>query len=84
MPFCKFFASAGEIFHSVDVAENVASEDYYQRFKALLSEKDMEILELRMEGLTYKEIAERMGYQNHSGVLKRMKVVTETFIQYQK
>ena len=68
---------------SCDIAEYVASNDFYQRFKAQLSERDMRILEFRMEGFTYEEIADKLGYQNHSGVLKRMKYITKTFIQYE-
>ena len=68
---------------SCDIAEYVASDDFYQRFKALLSERDMKILELRMKGFTYEEIADKLGYKNHSGVLKRMNSITKIFIQYE-
>ena len=69
---------------SANIAESVVSEDYCQRFKNRLSKRDMEILELRVEGFTYEEIAERLGYQNHSGVLKRMRVITNAFIKYEE
>ena len=41
-------------------------EDFCQRFKATLSEKDMAILELRVEGYTFGEIADKLGYKTHS------------------
>ena len=55
-----------------DFTEQVESEDFCQRFKATLSQKDMAILELRVEGYTLEEIADRLGYKTHSAVVKRM------------
>ena len=40
-----------------------------------LSEKDMAILQMRMEGKTLEEIAKKLGYKNHSGVLKRIRKI---------
>ena len=37
-----------------------------------------------MEGQTYEEIADRLGYKNHSGVVKRMEAIKKRFIQYEK
>ena len=67
-----------------DFTMQVEAEDFCQRFKATLSDKDMEILELRVEGQTYGEIADRLGYKNHSGVVKRMEAIKKRFIQYEK
>ena len=67
-----------------DFTMQVEAEDFCQRFKATLSDKDMEILELRVEGQTYEEIADRLGYKNHSGVVKRMEAIKKRFIQYEK
>jgi hypothetical protein len=64
--------------------DKVISEDYCQRFKERLSEKDMKILELRVDGFTYEEIAERLGYKNHSGVLKRMRAIKKEFLKYEQ
>lgn len=69
---------------SGDFTEQVEAEDFCQRFKATLSEKDMAILELRVEGHTYEEIADKLGYKNHSGVVKRMETIKKRFIQYGK
>ena len=67
-----------------DFTERVEAEDFCQRFKATLSKKDMAILELRVEGYTYEEIADRLGYKTHSGVIKRMEAVKKRFIQYEE
>lgn len=66
-----------------DFTGQVEGGDFCQRFKATLSEKDMAILELRVEGYGYKEIADKLGYKNHSGVIKRMEVMKKRFIQYE-
>ena len=67
-----------------DFTAHVEAEDFCQRFKATLSEKDMAILELRVEGYSYKEIADKLGYKNHSGVIKRMESIKKRFIQYEE
>ena len=64
--------------------EQVESEDFCQRFKATLSQKDMAILELRVEGYTLEEIADRLGYKTHSAVVKRMEAIKKRFIQYEQ
>jgi len=69
---------------SSNFEDRVVGDDFCRRFKASLSEKDMRILELRVEGFTYEEIAERLGYKNHSGVLKRMQSITKEFIRYEE
>jgi len=66
-----------------DFTGQVEGEDFCQRFKATLSQKDMEILELRVEGYTFEEIADRLGYKTHSAVVKRMEAIKKRFIQYE-
>ena len=56
---------------------------FCQRFKATLSDKDMAILELRVEGYTFGEIADRLGSKTHSAVVKRMEAIKKRFIQYE-
>ena len=68
---------------SINIAETVEAEDFCQRFKKRLSEKDMAILELRLGGFTYEEIADKLDYKNHSGVIKRMRAITKIFEQYE-
>lgn len=63
--------------------DRIVAEDFCQRFKARLSDKDMRILELRVEGLTYEAIADRLGYKNHSGVIKRIRAIEKEFIKYE-
>ena len=69
---------------SAEFEDKVIGEDYYQRFKEQLSEKDMKILELRVQGLSYEEIAKKLGYKNHSGVIKRMKSITKEFLKHEE
>ena len=68
---------------STPFENNVVGDDYVVRFKAGLSEKDIIILEMRVNGLTYEKIAERMGYKNHSGVIKRIKAIAKDFEDYE-
>ena len=68
---------------SASFEDEVVAEDFYQRFKARLSEKDMRILELRVEGFTYEGIADKLGYKNHSGVIKRIRAIEKEFIKYE-
>lgn len=67
-----------------DFTEQVESEDFCRRFKATLSQKDMAILELRVEGYTLEEIADRLGYKTHSAVVKRMEAIKKRFLQYEQ
>lgn len=67
-----------------DFTEQIAGEDFCQRFKATLSPKDMAILELRVEGYGYQEIADKLGYKTHSAVAKRMEAIKRRFIQYEE
>ena len=42
----------------------------------------MQILDLRMSGGTLDEIAEKLGYKNHSGVLKRIRKIGQAYEAY--
>lgn len=64
-----------------DFEKFIDAQILVDQFKATLSEKDMQILTLRMDGYTLKEIAKKLGYKNHSGVLKRIR---EIGLAYQK
>jgi hypothetical protein len=64
--------------------DSVVADDFCQRFKSKLSRKDMEILELRVEGFTYEQIADKLGYKTHSGVIKRMQSITKAFIKHEE
>ena len=67
---------------SQNVEEPVVAQALVDQFKATLSEKDMQILELRMSGDTLEEIAEKLGYKNHSGVLKRIRKIGQAYEAY--
>ena len=64
--------------------EKVVAEDFCRRLKEQLSKRDIEILELRVEGFTYEEIAKKLRYKNHSGVLKRIKAIKKGFQQHEE
>ena len=68
----------------VDIADDVAAEDFVRWFKSKLSKRDVEILELRLKGFTYEIIADKLGYKNHSGVIKRMQAIKKAFLQYEE
>ena len=58
-----------------NVEENTVSDVLVNEFKSTLNEKDMAILQMRMEGNTLEDIAQKLGYKNHSGVLKRIRKI---------
>ena len=53
-----------------------------ERFLTGLNEKDREIFQLRSQGWTMEEIAAKLGYKNHTGVLKRLKKIGEAYQKY--
>jgi len=64
-----------------DVEDEVIFKLDFEEFKKSLSEKDRQILELKIEGYTEQEIAEKVGYRTASAVHKKMQnfqlVITE-------
>lgn len=65
-----------------NMEETVLSQVQIEDFVSQLSEKDKKILELRFEGRTLNEIADKLGYKNHSGVQKRIKKIGEAYEEY--
>lgn len=53
-----------------------------EQFMATLSEKDRRILELRLQEWTLEEIADELGYKNHTGVLKRLRKIGQAFEEF--
>ena len=51
-----------------EVVENID----VQTFLSTLDERDKQILQMREDGYTYKEIAEKVGFKTHSAVGKRI------------
>lgn len=76
----------GSIFYIPDTTQNVEAyviaKDFVERFLATLSEKDRQIIQLRQDGYTYVEVADKLGYKNHSGVIKRIEVIKKQFKEY--
>ena len=52
------------------------------QFMDTLSEKDKQILQLRLEGRTMEEVAKRLGYATHSAVLKRLRKIGLAFEKF--
>ena len=67
---------------STDVELDVTAKVQIDDFLATLTDKDKQILQMRMEGNTLEEIADKLGYQNHSGVLKRIRKIGKLYEQY--
>lgn len=67
---------------SAHMENEVLGNVVVDEFKRTLSHKDMEILELRMQGRTYEQIAETLGYKTHSAVIKRIKRIAETWSRF--
>ena len=63
-----------------DVFEQVSSKLTEETFWSKLSEDDKIILLMRMDGKTQQEIADHLGYKNHSAVTKRIKKLKELFL----
>lgn len=60
----------------------VLNELRLKSFMETLSERDREILNLKMQGMTDQKIAEKVGFKNHSAVVKRRKQIAEHFQKY--
>ncbi len=66
----------------IDLEGDIAAKVDVERFMATLSEKDRQILELRVEGYTYQEIADKVGYITHSAVKKRIDKIGRIFQEH--
>ncbi len=53
-----------------------------EQFMETLDEKDKQILQLRLDGCTLEEVADRLGYSNHSGVAKRLRKIGLAFEKF--
>ena len=61
-----------------EVVENID----VQKFLSKLDEKDKQILQLREDGYTYKEIADKVGFKTHSAVIKRINKIGRMYEEY--
>lgn len=62
-----------------DFENKVLSEGKVEAFRSRLTEKDCEILRLRMEGHTEQEIADAVGIKTASAVHKRIAKLAEAY-----
>ncbi len=46
-----------------------------------ISEEDKNILRLRMNSMSQKKIADKLGYKSHSTITKRIKILKEKFLK---
>jgi len=60
----------------------VETKIWFQEFLDLLSEKDRKIVSLLEQGYIQEEIAQMLGYANHSGVTKRVQYIRKLFEQF--
>ena len=52
------------------------------KFLSTIDDKDKQILQMRAEGYTNQEIADRLGYKTHSAVVKRIKKLGKMYQEY--
>lgn len=64
--------------------EEVIESAAFEAFITTLSERDRQIIQFKADGFTLKEIAAKVGYQNHSAVSKRINIISEKFAEYRK
>ena len=62
-----------------DVEDEAVTQELIDSFMKELTEKQKQILNLRLEGRTYEEIAEQVGYKTHSAVVKQMDKIGQKF-----
>ena len=60
---------------TVEIELYVTDRIQVEQFMKTLNKKDIQILEMRMFGLTLEEIANKLGYKTHTGILKRIRKI---------
>ena len=66
---------------SINIEEQVVAKLTEETFWNSISDDDKKILQMRMSGLSQKEIAEELGYKTHSAITKRLQKIKEQFIK---
>ena len=66
---------------STNIEEQVVAKLTEETFWNNISDDDKKILQMRMTGLSQKEIAEKLGYKTHSAITKRLQKLKEQFIK---
>ena len=69
---------------SAPFEEEIIESTTFEAFTATLSERDRQILKLKAFGLKLEEIAEQVGYKNHSAVSKRIHIISDNYAEYRK
>lgn len=69
---------------SQNVEDYVIAKDFVEQFLATLPERDRQIVQLRQDRYSFVEIADALGYGNHSEVIKRIEVVKKKYRDYQR
>jgi len=67
---------------SADFEESVCAKIDADNFYNTLNPRDHKILEMRADGATYQEIADKLGYSTHSAVLKRIRRIATLYLDY--
>ena len=62
--------------------DDLCSQMDIDNFSITLSSKDYRILEMRVNGNTYQEIADELEYKTHSAVIKRIRKITTQYMDY--
>jgi len=62
--------------------EEVETRVDVNRFLSTIDDKDKQILQMRAEGYTTQEIADRLGYKTHSAVVKRIKKLGKAYQKF--
>ncbi len=60
--------------------EAICSRIDAESFCETLSPRDRKILEMRVRGATYQEIADKLAYKTHSAVIKRIRRIAEQYL----
>ena len=66
----------------VEIEPEVTAQVQVDEFLSTLSDKDKQMLQMRMGGRTLEDIADELGYKNHSGVLKRIRKIGQAYEKY--
>ena len=78
LPRCPY-----EVLRTDKFENSVISEMQIATFaESTITEKDREILKLRMEGYTEQEIADKVGYKTASAVHKRIAKIANAYEDY--
>lgn len=67
---------------TADFEEAVCAKIDARKFYEKLEPHDRKILEMRVKGHTYQEIADTLEYRTHSAVLKRISRIAEQYLNY--